>query len=389
MKKWDREELKKMYPPMTEAFSARMTALIDALPSREEEQKMKKKFSLGLALALALILALTATAVAAGLGVFGRLADAHDPDARLGDLENVAAPVKQIVTTPEGVTVTIDQAYYDGERVIVSYQLSGSVFRKEDAGRGTLENLEWFDGGEYDIAVDPDSPAAAVIEEVRVAEKDTWVRVATSQLHDGLSLADGTYLDIIGGEERLLPDGTVIGWKECEVPEDKAADALDCKAVLFSVSTTYQRTDKGLRAAYERAGENVDIPFTVRMEKDVKHLAGESAADGVYTAQAECTLSAVDLRCTVTLKCPENWVRAWMDWDFERDFDLIEGWALYSGDSRIGDEGNDRGVWGEGDRLVYEEIIRHEGNKENLRLVPVYADSGEHPEEGIMLVIGE
>jgi hypothetical protein len=68
-----------------------------------------------------------------------------------------------------------------------------------------------------------------------------------------------------------------------------------------------------------------------------------------------------------------------------RDFDLIESWVLYSGEERIGDEGNDRGVSGEGGVLTYETILRHGGKTENLRLVPVYADGGERPEEAIPL----
>jgi len=384
MKQWDAEKLKKMYPAMTDEFSARMDALVRSLPFREEEPKMKRKLSLGLVLALVLILAATATAVAAGLGAFGQLANAHDPDARLNDLENMASPVQQTIQTDDGITVTIDQAYYDGERVFISYQLSGSLLRTEGSGKGELEGVSWFNE-DYDIAVDPDSPAAAVIEELRSKEKDAWVHVVSAALHDGLSLTDGTYLDIIGGEERLLPDGTVLGWKECEVPKTLAADTLSCKAVLFRTITTYQKTERGLRAAFARGSEETDIPFTVQKETQVTHLAGESEVGGLYTARADCSMNRVDLKGNVVLECPEGWVKAWMDWDYERDFDVIEGWVLYSGEERIGNEGNDRGVSGEGTTLNYEEIIRHGGHMEDLKLVPVYADSGEHMDEAILL----
>ncbi len=384
MKQFDPEKLKRAYPGMTEEFSARMDALIRSLPSRKEEPKMKKKMSLALAFALALMLLLTATAVAAGLGAFGQLATAHDPDRRLEDLDAVAAPVQAKVTAADGVAVTVEQAYYDGERVFISYRITGGLTRVE-TGRGALEGVNWFDPGDYGIALDPDSPAASLVETLQTGETGDWVRVTQTAVHDGLRLSDGAYLDIIGGEERLLPDGTVIGWKECEVPQELAGDTLACKAVAFRVTTTYQKTDGGLRAAYERVPEETDVPFTVRKETDVTRLAGASAVDGLYTARAECTLNRVDLKATVTLQCPESWVRAWMDWEYQRDFDLIESWALYSGEERIGDEGNDRGVSGEGGVLTYETILRHGGKTENLRLVPVYADGGEHPEEAIPL----
>ena len=34
---------------------------------------------------------------------------------------------------------------------------------------------------------------------------------------------------------------------------------------------------------------------------------------------------------------------------------------------------------------IYELTLRHGGKTENLKLVPVYQDSGEHPEEAIVL----
>ena len=384
MKQFDQETLRQAYPEMTEAFAQRMNDMIQALPSREEEKQVKRKFSLGLALALILVILTTATAVAASLGVFAQLAETHDPDQRLGDLDAVAAQVGQSVTTSDGITVTIDQAYYDGERVFLSYQLSGNLVRTEESGRGEVDGAAWFDAGGYEIAIDPDSPLAAVVEEMRSAEKDSWVCVVSANLHDGISLTDGTYLDIIGGEERLLPDGTVIGWKECEVPKERAAEELNCKAVLFRTNNIYQQTGKGIRAAYSRGSEETDIPFTVRREAGVARLTGENQTDA-YTARAECTLNGVDVKGTVTVQGQESWVRAWMDWDYQRDFDLIQSWVLYSGEERIGSEGNDRGVWGEGDTLYFEEILRHGGHTENLRLVPVYADSGEHPDEAIAL----
>ncbi|MCR4886836.1 MAG: DUF4179 domain-containing protein [Clostridiales bacterium] len=384
MKRFDPEKLKQAYPGMTEEFSARMNALIRSLPSRKEEPKMKKKMTLTLAFALALTLLLTATAVAAGLGAFGQLANAHDPDRRLEDLDAVAAPVQETVTAADGVAVTVEQAYYDGERVFVSYRITGGLTRAE-TGHGTLEGVDWFDPGDYEIALDPDSPAASMVEALRAGEAGDWARVTQAAVHDGLFLSDGTCLDIIGGEERLLPDGTVLGWKECEVPQDLAGETLACKAVVFRVTTTYQKTDRGLRAAYERVPEETDVPFTVRKETAVTRLTGASAVDGLYAARAECTLNRVDLKATVTLQCPESWVRAWMDWEYQRDSDLIESWALYSGEERIGGEGNDRGVAGEGTELTYETILRHGGKTENLRLVPVYADGGERPEEAIAL----
>ena len=383
MRQLSAEELKRLYPPMTEEFSARMDRLIRGLPRKEGKPKMKKKMTVGFVLALMLLL-ITATALAASLGVFAQLANAHDPDDRLGDLDAVAALVQQTVTTDDGVTVTIDQAYYDGERIFISYQMTGDLVTVEK-GHGNVEGAAWFNE-EYGVAIDPDALGAQAVEAVQDGEEGDWVRLGTVSMHDGLYLQDGTYLDIIGGDERLLEDGALIGWKECEVPADRAAEVLSCKAVLFRGSALYQKHDGRLRASFERmdASTDMDAPFTVRKVTDVIRLTGKMETD-VYTAQAECTLNGVDVKGSVTLRCPENWVTAWMDWDYVRDFDLIESWTLYSGDTRVSEGCNDLGVWGQGDTLRYEELLRHGGQTENLRLVPVYADSGEHGDEAIEL----
>ena len=388
MKRMNQEQLQSLYPPMTEDFSARMERMIRSLPSRKEEMNMNRNIHWMPILIIVLVLVTLSTAVAAGLGVFGQLANTHDPDSRMNDLEALASPVQQTVVTDDGVTVTIDQAYYDGTRVFISYRITGSLVKTE-TGHGDPGNLNWI-GGNYDVVIDPDSPTAEALLALRNGETGDWLRVTTACLSDGLFFQDGTYLDIIGGDIRLLPDGTVLGWKECEVPVERTADTLACKAVLFRSASTYQKTDQGLRSAFERVGENTDIPFTVRRDEEAIPLTGESTVEGVYQARAALFLSRLDLKGEIQVKAPAAWMKALLDWDFSEANDLIMDWALYAGSERIDTPMSVDGIGPNEDGLLcYRLLMRHGGQTADLRLVPVYEYSGEHPEEAIPLVRAE
>ncbi|MBQ7850291.1 MAG: DUF4179 domain-containing protein [Clostridia bacterium] len=89
------------------------------------EVKVKKKLSMGIVFAMLLTVLMAGAALAAGLGLFGQIGERENSDARLPALERVAESVGASFTTDEGVTITIDQAYYDGSRVFISYTKTG------------------------------------------------------------------------------------------------------------------------------------------------------------------------------------------------------------------------------------------------------------------------
>ena len=387
MKTPDAEQLKRLYPPMTADFSARMDALVDALPARKEEPIMKRKISLGLALAAVLALMMLTTAVAASLGLFAQLGQRDWADDRLPDLDAAATPVGKTVTTADGYTVTIEQAYYDGDRLIISYRLTGDRSQVE-LGEGAPDHV-WQNedpDAAYSIAFDGDDPASMQMEAWLTRGRECWARHRFAALHDGLFLADGTYLDIVNGDDLLIqPDGSAVGWKECRVPAERAAEELQCKAVLFRGETLYYQDGGGIRMDYAH-GEDTDVPFTVRKSESALTLRGGFLVNDVYTAEASLRLSPFDLEGTVTLRCCQDWYNAWNDWDFQGHTDVISDWALYAGEERIETRQALQGVACQApDTLVFELTMRHGGRTEGLRLVPVYEDSGEHPEEAIVL----
>lgn len=78
-----------------------------------------------LAIALVITLLLGSVALAAGLGLFGEMANVPHEDKRLPALDQVPTILNQSVANENGITVTIQQAYYDEERVFVSYRMEG------------------------------------------------------------------------------------------------------------------------------------------------------------------------------------------------------------------------------------------------------------------------
>ena len=378
------ERLKGLYPEMTEDFSARMTAMVHALPAKKEETIVKKKLSLGLAIALALMI--TTTAMAASLGLFGELAQV-DPDARLNDLSVLSAAIGKTVSTQDGITVTIDQAYYDGSRVFVSYQISGNI-RQMEKGEGMPENTQWdmeYPGGKYGEEIAAAAPEHARIEDWLNAGGPRWVSLYEASLHDGLSLADGAYLDIIGGDHYFLEDGSIVGWKECEVPEDLAKEQLTVKAVLFRSKNLIYQDDQGLKWACERVNGTDDILFTVTKDDSSRTLMGGYGTK-VYSASCLLACTRLDARGTVTLACPASWVKPWEDWDYtpDEEEDMIVDWQAYDGDVPI--QGHIvQGISAHDATLEFEVLFRHGGQTDDLRLVPVYRNSGAHPDEGFRL----
>ena len=347
---------------------------------------MKRTISAGLVLAVILILGTLTTALAAGLGLFAQLGQGKYADERLPDLDAASSPVGETVTTDDGYTVTIEQAYYDGSRLIISYRLTGDWSRME-FGEGAPDHVLRDEDPDamYTIAFDGDDPDSMRLEDWLNRGKECWARHSFASLHDGLYLMDGTYLDIFYGDFETLDDGGVIGWKECHVPAERAAETLECKAVLFRGETIYYQDGNGIHTDYTR-GEQTDIPFTVRKSDSPKVFTGRFLVNDVYTAQASLALSPFDLTGTVTLRCCEDWYRAWDDWDYQRQSDLIYDWALYAGDELVINRWTVEGVHTEApNTLVFELMMRTGGHTDDLRLVPVYEDSGEHPDEAIKL----
>lgn len=270
----------------------------DVLNQVRGEVKVKKKFSVGIIFAMLLTLLMAGAAVAAGLGLFGQIGERMDSDARLPGLERVSDAVGAAFTTEDGVTVTIDQAYYDGTRVFISYTKTGP-FEALEMGEGRPENLgecDWeLPGEKFGDTFGIDSPVHQTIAAHLNVGEPRWVTRTYVNIHDGLRSGD-TELEIIGGDSYLTEDGTMVGWKECVVPEEIAADEMTVSIGTFTTRTTYVQDETGLYLYYADRPAAVWHEFKVKKDASAgAELTGEASGQD-WSAKATLTASAIDVK---------------------------------------------------------------------------------------------
>ena len=354
------------------------------------EKPVKKKISASIVLVIALVL-LASAALAAGLGLFDRLSanypfGTETDKERLAGLDTVARSIKASTVTGDGVQVDIDQCYYEGNRVFISYHVSGKIYDCVRHEGALKDDIQW-DWTEKDFVY-----AENMISEIPARQPDIlwldgkgqrWEEVYHASLHDGLSLMDGTYLDIIGGDILPQEDGSIIGWKECEVPIDKQDETLEIKAVLFRTNSILFQDGRDFYSATTR-GEQTDIPFTVQRNDKLNFLSGAFACD-TYQANADFTVGQIDMKGILRLSCPAEWVKAHDDWDYQSLEDLIEPYDMYKGDTLLSNNGLQAEWYENGKVICFEHLYSCPESLQGLKLVPVYTNSGAHMEEAILL----
>ena len=354
--------------------------------AEKEGKIVKKKLSVSLILVIVLLAVLCMTALAAGLGLFGRLSGLFEwADTRLPQIDEAAEEVGASVTTEEGITVTVEQAYYENNRVFVSYRLSGPYHTAEYHEGAPEGEQSWEEELPDTLMKDYYSPMG---EEGRKmagfldGKSQRWVSKRDYFLHDGIFLDSGEYLDIIGGDFTVDEDGSQIGWKECEIPEDLVQDTLNFKLVLISGTTLSFQDGTTFRTRGERLPGETDIPFTLTRNTDFIRYSGSFSND-VYRAEASFELGKIDLKGQIHVFGPAAWQQALVDWESTED--SIWSWnAAVNGEpAEIIDESNWPGET-EGE-CVFELVLTGIRPGDVLTLFPSYSASDEHPGEAMTL----
>ena len=355
------------------------------------EVKVKKKLSVGIVFAMLLTVLMAGAALAAGLGLFGQIGERENSDARLPALERVAESVGASFTTDDGVTITIDQAYYDGNRVFISYTKTGP-FDLLSMGEGIPENLgecDWaLPGEKFGDSLGIDGPDHQLMVAHLDGSAPRWAKRVYVNTHDGLRSGD-TDLEIIGGETYLMEDGTLVGWKECVVPEEIAAEELVVSIGTFTTATTYYQDETGLYLYYGDCPAAVWHPFTVKKDTTGgQQLVGESAGEG-WTAQATLTASAIDIKGELVLSCPQDWVEIERTWENPKGLNYIAEWHVYMDGVRDKDGGVEWVSSGVDSQLTFGLCCKVDAAVTTIQLVPVYSKTGESMAEAITLKIAE
>ena len=192
-------------------------------------------------LMIALLIISISVASASEAGLFREMIETEYTDDRLEAIDDAAETVSISQTTGQ-TTVEISQAYYEGNRIYISYHVNG---------------------------------AAEVL--------------------DGLELEDGSFADITAGGEVKQDDGTVIGWRECIVPEDEHAETQTfCLAYRIPESEEKQL-----------------LKFTLKQHPYNQYLQGASLAES-FQARAILYTGKVDLKGIVVMTSPEQVARNWI-----------------------------------------------------------------------------
>ena len=369
---------------------------LDTLPSQRAEilraakgeTKMKRKMHLGLILALILALLTTGIAVAEALGLFGQLSQQQHADARLPGLESVSTLMDKAFDAGGGVTVTVHQAYYDGSRVFISYAMSGphDVLETGTGDPGIVHYDREESGVIFREQYFVDGPNGKLMMDWLDGSEPRWATRTIVNVHDGLQVGE-TYLDIIGGEYYFLEDGTMMSWKECEVPAELAADEVTFSIGVFTNKTAHYQTGEALYTAYLERGNTIWHDFTVQKTESGAALAG-TAQTSEWSAEAYLTASAIDVKGEVILTPPESMLRVWTDWQNAQDVDYIGDWVFYVD----GVEAEGHNLSGgvnvlEDGRICYTICYKLDGLTGDMKLVPYYADSREHLDEAIVLTL--
>ena len=277
---------------------------------------MKKTATLKkLVLLFAASLMIFSTSLASATGLFSEMNETEYADERLPILDEVADTVS--TTQTEGsVTVEISQAYYEGNRVYISYKASSQILEQ-----------------------------------------------------DGLILEDGSYADIIAGGKVQKEDGSVIGWKECIVPEDELADTQTF-FLEYSIPETAEKRKLGV---------------ALNRHEYSQFLSGVSTVES-YQARAFMYIGKVDLKGIVVLTSPEqaaSW-HAWQEGADSTGTDVISCWNLYQNGELVSCD-----LYGESavneDDVTFAVMFPFMEDVSGLTLVPEYSDAGEKPDEAIAL----
>lgn len=385
------QENRKIKEAMTSCLSG-----VDALPSRrgeilraaKGEMNVKRKMNLGLVVALILVLLSTTVAVAAELGLFGLLSQQENADVRLPALDTAATPMGQVFTTPEGVTVTINQAYYDGNRVFVSYAVAGPTkFAELGEGAPDIVNYDWEKPGViYSNEIFDSSGAGQQLASWLDGSAERWGKISTVYISDNMEMADGTDMNIIGGgdEDVYQADGSYINWKECEVPADKASDEITVCLSVFTNERTYYQTADSLCYSYGGITQRSQFPITIR-KAAVQEMTGTGKGTD-WTAEATLTLSAVDLKGEIIVEGPAGWTDIWTKWENPGQLDYINDWKLYVGGVQADGYNLDGSVWTLADgKVAFGVCYKLDSTGAEIKLAPVYRYAGEKLDEAIVL----
>ena len=384
--------------PLPEGFEARRDMLLQRL-IREEEIVTKKKLSLAMVMALILALAAIGAALAAGLGVFGQLAAPYNKE-KLEKLDSLSQSYQQSVTLqaegefPE-TAFTLDQGYYDGESLYVSYLISGKShigkFLDGKPDEAALKNFEDH-GRTEDIAfgLQPELGDAFWSQVESRIEKDgyAYFQLFSQYLGDGAWLDKDHYINPSESDYKTRPEGGYIGYTEFERPLPEAArnkDSVDLYMLIYRGTTTYYLTkDKALA---QGTRSEAQLPMHISRADEAPQIFSGTGQFAGYSAEIRVKVSPVEVKADIRLSSLQKDQRAaWDDADMDKvdeTMDVLRHYQLYADGKPCPHTAYQASITDEVLEIAMG-FAKPESFQE-LQMVPVYSQSGKRPEEAITL----
>ena len=355
----------------------------------EEEKTKGKKLSASMIIAIALIVLSITAAVAAGLGLFEKLSAGENADIRLQPLGENAEKIAKKVTTEDGVTVEIDQAFYEGNRVFVSYRLTGNVFEAEMHEGVPDRGFEWDEINEDYIMSEyymSDNSDEQKLIDMMDGQGQRWYTARGAYLQ-GLDFLDGSHMELTNEDHFEKQEaGSWIGWRESLLPEGRNEETLELKLIINYGESAYFQ-DNSTLYCYSREFSSTEVPFTVKRNDNLIRLEGSSETE-LYRARVEFTSGQIDMNGIVRVEGPgpEKWQDFWDRYEEYQEsgeeVDMIITWILLHGDEEI--EAIDEWVNLAGDAEV---AFPRMDDLEGLALAPLYSETWIHKDEAIPLTV--
>ena len=396
---------------------ARQNAVLRA--AREESApKARRRLSLGVVLAIALALLMTGGAVAAGLGVFGQIAGRFADDGlkdELDRLEGVATVVNQQITInfnqqttaphspatdyetllaaaqaqPAGLALTLHQAYCDGQRLYFSFSITHddpTWYRGVGLPTGIDEYTVEYPGETYREAFSVGRPGIKdTIVSWLDSHESSWIAYTSAGIGDGADLADGTYMQVVEGDVTFIDERTSQGFYTVLLPEGYEPGETISFTILVSSSMMLNAQDTEGVHCYHFPSKQETLTFTIPVNRDTVNLRG-GGHFAQYTASAEAVITQVTMTGEVMMNVPAEWTESFgMNGDDDdTTVDNILWYDLIAGGKQLDNHNAGWYLQPDGSMITIFQFDVPPADVP-LYLRPVYALSGPHPDEDILL----
>ena len=339
-------------------------------------------------LAISVIVLSISAAFAAGSGVFGEVAaqEGEYADKRLSVLDQIAEKPAASQTLEDGITVEVNQAYYEGSRIFASYKV-GSNADLIQLNEGAPKETKWTH--EVENWITGEAPA---IDQADYMKEHDWLNGQGQRwlegpydVVEGILLEDGTETRTVGGMEIKQKDGSLIGWLEAVIPEEKATDSQSF-ALSVSCNHAVKFQDNANYKENWQETKKTSIPFTAAKNKDAVTLQGTLEINS-WKAKATAVAGQADMQVTIRMTSDEQ-VKARNDLETgngEVSTDLILYWDLYKNNLPMNDVSGENRVFMDDKEVIYEIGFPRMDNISSLSLVPMYARTGAHTDEAIII----